>query len=164
MDYRDLSTKIQTALEEQGKSTPSHRIKNHSYARISSSKISPNSQFSTKNQQRQTAIISQDWSKEAKHTSEYSAQFEPNLSPGAHLIPKRVHRWNLKNYAAIVGKMKALAKSKSTEMPTKVSLVKSSKAAQSEKKDKASDDLWRDLMKTNEERNFQIGRITNFFS
>jgi hypothetical protein len=42
--------------------------------------------------------------------------------------------------------------------------VKSSEQEKTRHEEDKQDELWRDMMKNQEERQFRIGRITNFFS
>jgi hypothetical protein len=79
-----------------------------------------------------------------------------------NLAPARVNRWNLKNYSSLARRLQKLAKSKPEDMSGKVSVI--SQQEKTAKEEKKQDQLWRDMMKVNEERQFRIGRITDFFS
>ncbi len=166
VNYRDLAEKIKAALHDKPQSNNEVEKKHaHSYAapsRVPSQlpkKFEPVSKV-----QRKTAVVSKEWSPEVKHTSELSSQLDSQYLPGAHLIPTRVHRWTIKNYATIVRKIKSQIKAKEQEMTAKVSHLTSSEEEKQSHEQQKQDELWRDMMKTQEERQYQITRITNFFT
>jgi hypothetical protein len=162
MRYRDIVNKIQDALN--GKK-PAAAPQTHSYATCAALKVPSQmpSQPAAPKKNRKTDIVSKEWNKEVKNTSEYSVHLEANPHPAADLIPARVHRWNIKDYSSIAQKMQKLAKPPAEEMPEKISVITSSKE-QNHKEGEKQNELWRDLMKNNVERHFRIDRITNFFS
>ena len=166
MRHRDLLEKIQNALRDENKaSTPDPQ--SHSYARTTALRVPstvPVPNTPVKATARQTDIVTKEWNKEVKQTSNCSSHMESEATPGASLIPARVHRWNIKNYSSILRKMQMLVKPQEGEMTEKVSVITSSQEDETAKNNKKQDELWRDMMKTNEERQFRIGRIINYFS
>lgn len=166
MKHRDLIEKIQNALRDE-KKKPSSEPQNHSYAQATALRISstlPKQPTSAQPANRKTDIVTKDWNKEVKQTSNCSSHMESEPTPGASLIPARVHRWNIKDYSSIARKMQMLVKPPEGEMTEKVSVITSSQKEEAAQDDKKQDELWRDMMKTNEERHFRIGRIINYFS
>jgi hypothetical protein len=162
MKYKELSEKIKSALKAKQSNASEPRA--HSYAAQSRMPQQIPTHSTPVKKERQTNIVSKEWNSEVKHTSAYSSQLETHHLPGADLIPARVHRWNIKNYSAIVRKMKSHIKTKEADMTSKVSHITSSDQAETAHAEKKQDDLWRDMMKNNEERQFHITRITNFFT
>jgi hypothetical protein len=153
MKYRELLEKIQNALrDEKPSETP------HSYAQATALRVPKNlpvQATSAKPVIRKTDIVTKEWNKEVKQTSNYSSHIESDVLPSAHLIPERVHRWNIKNYASIARKMQMLVKKQETEMSGNVSIILTSKD-QTAKNEKKQDDLLFDMMKRKEERQFRI--------
>jgi hypothetical protein len=80
---------------------------------------------------------------------------ESDVLPGAHLIPARVHRWNIKNYASIARKMQMTVKSQEKELSDNISVISTSEN-QDAKMKKNQDDLLFDMMRRREERQFRI--------
>lgn len=160
MKHKELLEKIQNALQE----APVEST--HSYAQATALRVPalvPQQHPSSKPAARKTDIVTKEWNKEVEQTSNYSSQLEFEPSSTAHLIPDRVHRWNIKNYASIVRKMQMHIKAKKVDMTEKVSVITSDQQKIA-KEGVKQDELWRDMMKVNEERQFRIGRITNYFS
>lgn len=114
--------------------------------------------------QRKADVISKEFNKEVKHTDDCSSQLDFAPQPYADLIPSRVYRWTIKNYASLAQKMQQLSKQKKANLPENISVISASAEGDSEKEEKKQDDLWLDMMKSHEERHFRLGRITNFFS
>lgn len=161
MKHKELLEKIQNALRE----TPSEP-QTHSYAQTTALRV-PNHvpmQAPAKPVTRKTDVVTKEWNKEVQQTSNCSSHIDVEPSPVASLIPNRVHRWNIKNYASIARHMQMHVKPKKGEMTEKVSVISTSEEQQATKEEKKQDELWRDMMKNNEERHFRIGRITNYFS
>jgi len=160
MKHKELLEKIQNALREAP--SESHT---HSYAQATALRVPSHvpRQAPAKPVIRKTDIVTKEWNKEVEHTSNCSSQIDVEPSPVASLIPDRVHRWNIKNYSSIARHMQMHVKPKEAEMTEKITVV-SSTEQQAAKEEKKQDELWRDMMKTNEERQFRIGRITNYFS
>ncbi len=77
-------------------------------------------------------------------------------------ISKRVHRWHSKKTATVLKKIGEAHEAKDRKLGEKISIV--SETTPEQQLQSEQDELWRDMMKPHEERNFQISRITNFFS
>jgi len=157
MKYRELLEKIQNALRDEKPSEAQH-----SYAQATALRVPKNlpqaiqgPATTAKPVVRKTDIVTKEWNKEVKQTSDCSSHMESDTLPGANLIPARVHRWNIKNYASIVRKMQMLVKSQETEMSGKVSVISSTQDVEA-KNDKNQNDLLFDMMKRREERQFRI--------
>ena len=88
-----------------------------------------------------------------KQTSNCSPHMESAQLPGANLIPARVHRWKIKNYASIARKMQMMVKSQEKELSDNISVISTSDTAKIEKN---QNDLLFDMMKHREERQFRI--------
>jgi len=148
MKYRELLEKIQNALREEKPSEV-----NHSYVQATALRV-PRSlpkQTPAKPVVRKTDVVTKEWNNEVKQTSNCSSHIEPSTLPGAHLIPARVHRWTLKNYASIVRKMQMMVKTQERELTDNISVISTSDDSQ-----KKQDDLLFDMMKRREERQFRI--------
>jgi hypothetical protein len=169
MKHRDLLEKIQNALRGEKKGASSEP-QSHSYAQATALRVPksmprsmPRQATTAKAANRKTDIVTKEWNNEVKQTSNCSSYIEQELTPGPRLIPERVHHWNIKNYSSIARKMQILEKTADKDMTEQVSIITSQKD-QTAQADKNRDKLWRDMMKTNEERHFRIGRIINYFS
>ncbi len=154
MKYRELLEKIQNALRDEKPSESQH-----SYAQATALRVPrklplaiQGQATSSKRTLRKTNILTKDWNKEVQNTSDCSSHMESDTVPGSHLIPARVHRWTIKNYASIIRKMQLLVKSQETEMSGKISVISTTEATA--KKDQ--NDLLFDMMKRREERQFRI--------
>jgi hypothetical protein len=170
MKYRDLLEKIQSALHDENlhneKRGASSEPQSHSYAQATALRVPksiPRHAVAAKAAHRKTDIVTKEWNNEVKQTSNCSSHIEQELTPGTRLIPERVHRWNIKNYSSIARKMQMLVKTADKDMTEQVSVI-ASQEDQTAQADKNRDELWRDMMKVNEERHFRIGRIINYFS
>lgn len=155
MKYKELLEKIQNALRDEKPSDVQH-----SYARATALRVPknfPKQATPTKPVVRKTDIVTKEWNKEVQQTSNYSSHIESTSSesnmPGANLIPARVHRWNIKNYASIQRKMQMLVKDQEKELSSNISVISGSEAKKNAKK---QDDLLFDMMKRREERQFRI--------
>jgi hypothetical protein len=151
MKYRELLEKIQNALREE-KPSEAH----HSYVQATALRVPrslPKQATSAKPVVRKTDIVTKEWNKEVKQTSNCSSHMESEPLTGANLIPARVHRWNIKNYASIVRKMQMLVKNQEKELSDNISVISTSDTAQIEKN---QNDLLFDMMKRKEERQFRI--------
>jgi len=149
MKYKELLEKIQNALRDEKPSEVQH-----SYARTTALRVPknlPKQATSAKPVVRKTDIVTKEWNKEVQQTSNCSSHIESNM-PGANLIPERVHRWNIKNYASIARKMQMLVKDQEKELSSNISVITSSE----KKNEKKQDELLFDMMKRREERQFRI--------
>src|ERR1700690_4479853 len=115
MKHRDLLDKIQKALQGEKKVSSSET---HSYAQTTAFRVpyAVPKQQPVKTTSRKTDVVTKEWNKEVKQTSNCSSHMESEPTPGSTLIPARVHRWNIKNYASIAHKMQALMKPQEGEI------------------------------------------------
>jgi len=153
MKYRELLEKIQNALREE-KPSEVH----HSYVQATALRVPrnlPKQPLPAKPVARKTDVVTKEWNKEVKQTSNCSSHIEPEVLPGADLIPARVHRWNIKNYASIERKMQMLVKTQEKALSDNISIISTSDN-QTIKTKKSQDDLLFDMMKRREERQFRI--------
>ena len=153
MKYRELLEKIQNALREE-KPSEAH----HSYVQATALRVPrnlPQQIAAAKPVVRKTDIVTKEWNNEVKQTSNCSSHIEPDTLPGANLIPTRVHRWNIKNYASIARKMQMMVKKQAKELSDNISVISTSET-QADKMKKNQDDLLFDMMKRREERHFRI--------
>ncbi len=159
MKHRELLEKIQNALRDDKKETSSQPHP-HSYAQATALRVPshlPKQATSAKPVVRKTDVVTTEWNKEVKQTSNCTSHMESETPPGASLIPARVHRWNIKNYSSIARKMQMLVKPQEAEMSDNISVISSSEE-QTAKNEKKQDDLLFDMMKRREERHFRIER------
>ena len=103
MKYRELLEKIQNALREEKPSEGQHSYVQATALRVPRNlpqnlprQIAPDKPIA-----RKTDIVNKEWNNEVKQTSNCSSHIDSDALPGAHLIPARVHRWTIKNYASI---------------------------------------------------------------
>ncbi len=153
MKYRELLERIQNALREE-KPSDAH----HSYVQATALRVPknlPRQATSAKPVVRKTDIVTKEWNKEVQQTSNCSSHIESDALPGANLIPARVHRWNIKNYASIARKMQMMVKNQEKELSDNISVISTSDD-QTAKMKKNQDDLLFDMMKRREERHFRI--------
>ena len=152
MKYKELMEKIQNALRDEKPSV------NHSYAQATALRI-PKKLLkqppASKATMGKTDVVTKDWSKEVKQTDDCSSHIESNL-PGAHLIPARVHRWNIKNYASSERKKQMQVRNEQKELSDKISVLSSEDTVK--KNEKKQDELLLDMMKRREERHYRIER------
>jgi hypothetical protein len=153
MKYRELLEKIQNALREERPSDA-----HHSYVQATALRVPrnlPRQATSAKPVVRKTDVVTKEWNKEVQQTSNCSSHMEQETLPGANLIPARVHRWNIKNYASIARKMQMLVKTPEKELSDNISVISTSEDQTAQMK-KNQDDLLFDMMKRREERQFRI--------
>ena len=166
MKHKELLEKIQNALRGE-KNVSAAEPPAHSYVRATALRVPstvPIQNTTAIAKSRKTDVVTKEWNNEVKQTSNCSSHMESESTPGASLIPARVNRWKIKNYSSIARKMQMLVKPKEGDLTEKVSVITSSQEDQTAHENKKQDQLWRDMMKTNEERQFRIGRIINYFS
>jgi hypothetical protein len=153
MKYRELLEKIQNALRDEKPSEAQH-----SYAQATALRVPknlPKQPMPAKPVVRKTDVVTKEWNKEVKQTSNCSSHIESDALPGANLIPERVHRWNIKNYASIARKMQMMVKNQEKELSDNISIISTSDDKTAENK-RGQDDLLFDMMKRREERQFRI--------
>ncbi len=110
--------------------------------------------------ERQTKQITKEWTSEVSHTDTLSSQFTAAPKKSTELAPKRIQRLHSKKMSTLLRKMAELHESSRKKVTQKVSVME-----EPEKKlEQKQDELWRDMMKPHEERHYQIGRMTNYFS
>lgn len=154
MKYKELLEKIQNALRDE-KPSEVH----HSYAQATALRVPknlPKQVTSAKPAIRKTDIVTKEWNKEVQQASNCSSHIETTSTesniPGVDLIPARVHRWNIKNYASIKRKMQMLVNPQEKELSTNISVISNPEV----KNTKTQDELLFDMMKRREERQFRI--------
>lgn len=158
-DPRGITTKIQNALTEKGRTATAV----HSYVRVLALKVSPQvpAPLSTKKKDlSNTTPISKGWKSDATQTAVYSSHLGSKTPAGAYLVPERVRRW--KDPSSVINKMRRPCGA--AKLPENISLMDGSQERKVRIEEEKQDELWRDLMKNQEERHFRIGRITNFFT
>ncbi len=106
-----------------------------------------------------TEQVSKEWTAEASHTDRLSSQLPSAPDAASKLAPKRIQRFHQKKTSSLLKKMAELHDQASQKIDHKVVAESSSR----QKLEKAQDELWRDMMKPQVERHFQIDRLTNFF-
>jgi hypothetical protein len=153
MKYRELLEKIQNALREEKPSEVQHSYVQATALRVP--KNLPRQIAAAKPIVRKTDVVTKEWNNEVKQTSNCSSHMETDALPGAHLIPARVHRWNIKNYASIARKMQMMVKKQERELSDNISVISTSDNQTAQIK-KNQDDLLFDMMKRREERQFRI--------
>lgn len=110
--------------------------------------------------QRETKQVTKEWTTEVSHTDTLSPQLTTAPKKSADLAPKRIQRLHIKKMSTLLRKMAELHETSRKKVSQKVSVVDESQ----KKLEHKQDELWRDMMKPHEERQYQIGRITNYFS
>lgn len=109
---------------------------------------------------RQTKQVTKEWTSEVSHTDSLSSQFASAPQKSTELAPKRIQRFHIKKMSSLLRKMVELHEGAGKKVSQKVSVVDESQKKPEEK----HDELLRDMMKPHEERHYQIGRLTNYFS
>ena len=130
-----------------------------SQIRIPAQRPTPQVQPST---QRQTEQVTKEWSKEVSHTDQVSSQVPISSEKAPGLASKRVQRFHSKKTTAVLKKMTELHESARRNIEHNVSVV--AETSEQELLEQSQDELWREMIKPHEERQFQIGRVTNYFS
>lgn len=119
--------------------------------------------LSKKISERKTNQVSSEWNEESKQTHDKGTHIEIDSSPISDLIPARVNRWKIKEYQHIAKKIKALSNPKKESRQFKIEDLNETSQLLKGKRT-SQDELWQEMMKTKEERQFQIGRLTKYFS
>ena len=152
MKDQDVSKTAQELFQEQ---TKAQRLSKPLPA--SSSQIRTSSQapccLSDSKKKRIAQQVSGEWTEEATHTEQITVPIDRRII--ADLAPKRVQRLHLKGPRAALKEMVRLEAGSRQKMG-KVS--KGLEVSQGESVKSSQDQLWRDLLKTQEERVFQIDR------
>lgn len=108
---------------------------------------------------RETQQVTHEWSEEVAHTNRVSSHLPVSRPATKEFVQRRIERFHQKKTINLLKKMAELHESTSRK---KVSITREKSAQQKLEND--SDELWRDMIKPHEERQFQIGRIANFFT
>jgi hypothetical protein len=103
---------------------------------------------------RETQQVTKEWTAEVAHTDRLSPQLPAVKATSPILAPKRIQRL----HTSLLKKMAELRSTARINVDRKVAAKSSPQQSQTQ------DELWRDMIKPHEERHFQIGRITNYFS
>ena len=107
---------------------------------------------------RQAQQVTNEWTAEVAHTDKLSSQLPATTKTPPDLAPKRIQRFYQKITTTLLKKMVELHNAARKQVDCKVAAKSSPQLQQNQ------DELWRDMIKPHEERHFQIGRITNYFS
>lgn len=108
--------------------------------------------------QRKAKPVSSQWNEESKQTNAYRNSVENLTPPGADLIPTRVKRWQLRGYHTIIRKIQTLSHTTRSDHQYKTTLLQEEKPSITSQT--SQDALWEEMIKTREERQFQIGHVT----
>jgi exonuclease VII large subunit len=108
----------------------------------------------------ETHQVTKEWTAEATHTEQALYHLVSSYEAAPDLSPKRIQRLHLKKN--LLKKMAELHAAAGKRVDRKVNIVDQTNTQQ--KLEQNQDELWRDMIKPHEERQFQIGRITNFYS
>ncbi len=112
-------------------------------------------------QQRREHRYSSNWDQKEKPISCSECLCEqPSTEKNTTLT--RVHRWRVGDYHQIAKRIQGLGKQPKSSRAYQVTLLKEENAQNSERD--PQDALWAEMIKGKEERQFQIGRITKYFS
>lgn len=112
--------------------------------------------------QRATQHVTKEWTPEVTHTHEISSNFSSTSKNAGSLKTKQIRPFFLKKAKEILQKIKERHTEESCKVGKRISIIHETTAQQKEQSDQ--NELWKEMIKTHEERHFQIGRITNFFS
>ena len=100
---------------------------------------------------RETEQVSKEWSEEVSHADQLSFHLPPTSAPAGDLAPKRIQRFHQKKTLAVLKKMAELHGAASGQVDHKVT---------SPLGIESQDELWRDMIKPQVERKFQIDRFS----
>jgi hypothetical protein len=153
-DLKDLRPQIQKSLAQKGEEVPSV----HSWKKVPTVPAVPAHRPTSKKELTAALPVTKEW-EPAANTAACSCHLEQTSSE-ASLDPERFKRY--KNPASALRKIEHCQKS--GDMTKKISVVKNSDQEKARHEEEKQDELWRDMMKNQEERQFRLGRITNFFS
>ncbi len=78
------------------------------------------------------------------------------------IIPAKIHRWKLQEHHHVVRKIHEISKHQPSSRQYKIDMI--SDLSEDNNARSSQSELWEEALKSKEERHFQIGRITNFFS
>lgn len=109
----------------------------------------------------QASRIEFDWSLEAEHAHAIGQFDLPDFLVKCG-IPEKIHRWNIRDYESIARKIRSLEKTKSSGRKYHFSIL--FEKTDSEAPTRSDEALWQEWASSKTDRQFQIGRITNYFS
>ncbi len=156
MKYKELASKIQKALLEKKKSsTTTSPEKAYTAFPMRTAQNVPYHVNTPKKGLQEAKIVSNEWNSEVKQTTHLASSLDLQLVPYPSLIPTRVQLWKLKSYLYLLRALHLLSKGK--DLSSDISVLSSDPQP-------SQNELWADMMKPHEERQFRIGRITNYFS
>ena len=109
---------------------------------------------------REAKQVTKEWTTEVAHADQFSTQLPADTKILPHLAPSRIQRFHQQIISTLLKKMVELHNTARQKVDCKVA----DKSSVQQKLQHDHDELWRDMIKPHEERHFQIGRITNYFS
>lgn len=172
MDAKDSADRVKSLLgektsfseqEEKGAQMRTHSCKAIKTPRIPELLYLLFPSLLKKISERKTNAVTPEWNEESKHTHDFGSQVESSKIPGADLIPARVKRWKISEFEGIARKIRTMSKQRAVTRRFEIQSL-DEKPQTSARQDSAQDQLWQEMMKAKEERQFQIGRITKYFS
>ena len=84
------------------------------------------------------------------------------LPKDPEIIPSKIHRWRLQEHHHVVRKIQEISKYQPSSRHYKIAMI--SDLSEDGNIRNPQSELWEEALKSKEERHFQLGRITNFFS
>ncbi len=78
------------------------------------------------------------------------------------MIPAKIYRWKLQEHHYVVQKIQEISKYQPSSRQYKID--KLADLSEDNQASSSQSELWEEALKSKEERHFQIGRITNYFS
>lgn len=106
--------------------------------------------------------ISKESTLEVIHVDHVSSHFSPPIYKACNLLDRKVQRFHLKKLETLLQKLVEMESNPARKVAKKVSINQDKDLQQTSSN--SQDELWRDMMRPHEERHYQIGRITNYFS
>jgi len=168
MSAKSIADRVKAVLK--GKVSPSEQVpRENSFVcnlvkipRLPATLLRLFPQLAKKLAQRKASHVSSEWNQESKQTHACGCHVENPLPPGADLIPARVKRWRLKEYHLVARKIQALGETKESSRKYDITLLQ--EETPTSQSQSSQDALWEEMIKAKEERQFQLGRITKYFS
>ncbi|MBS0615598.1 MAG: hypothetical protein JSR58_03480 [Verrucomicrobia bacterium] len=106
-------------------------------------------------------IVKQLQDRRAKMLSRQSQKPIP-IPKDEEIIPSKIHRWKLKDPNNVVRKIKEISQHQPSSRQYKIDKIL--ELENESEQSRTNSELWEEALKSKEERHFQLGRITNFFS
>jgi len=110
----------------------------------------------------QVQQVTREWNEEATHTDRAASYLPTEEARAKSLAPKRIQRFQQRKAAMLLKKLVEMQQSARQKLGRKV--LAQHEEDPEKKLDLQREELWRDMLKPHEERQFQIGRITNYFT